>query len=279
LTDNRKKILLVKPTLPYPPDQGTKIVSYGLIRTLGREYDVTVLARIMSREEERLARELGKNCARVVTVYPPNLKSIFHRAAYKLWYKLLSSARRRSLKSLYDCQGVFVRAARKLAAESFDLVIVEYWQLFPMLSVFPKEKTVLLTHDIDMLVNRRSSLLERNLLKKIGKVRRWLLEQREEVYAYKNSGRILALTPRDAKAVKTIAKNDVWVDVLPVGFAAGSIEPDEVERDPCEILFMGNLRAGFNLDLLNFSFKRFIPTWTTYPVKRSPLREAICPNI
>lgn len=262
MNQKRKRLLLVKPILPFPPDQGTKVVSYDLIRTLSREYDVTVLARIVDREQAAMARELAKVCAGVVTVFPSNRKSIVHRVAFKLWYTLVSAVRRRSLKSLYDCPGTFVRRARKLASEPFDLVILEYWQLYPMLDVFPREKIVLLTHDVDMLVNRQSALLERRLFRKIGKVRRWILEQREETEAYRRVDRVLTLTERDAKAVRAIAKTGARVDVLPVGFdvesyAAGGVGAGENEvRDPHEVLFMGALHAAFNLDSLeHFVFK------------------------
>lgn len=259
MTTGKKRILLVKPIVPYPPDQGTKIVSFGLIRALAREYEVTVLARILNREDRVRADELEQSCARVVTVLPSNRKSIVHRAAYKLWYTLVSRVRRRSLKSLYDCPGAFVKAARRLATEDFDLVIVEYWQLYPMLEVFPREKTVLLTHDIDLLVNRQSSLLERNLLRKIGKVRKWLLEQKEEVYAYQHVDRVFALTARDAIAVSKIAKNDVPVDVLPVGFEVDPLPESAGARDSQEVLFMGVLSAGFNLDSLEYFCTKIYP--------------------
>lgn len=259
MTGKKKKILLVKPILPYPPDQGTKVVSFWLIRTLSLRYDVTVLARILNREDEAVADELRKHCSRVVTLFPSNRKSLLHRAAFKLWYTLVSRVRRRSLKSLYDCPGAFVNAARALAAEDFDLVVLEYWQLYPLLSVFPRDKTVLLTHDIDLLVNRQSSLLEKRLFQKIAKVRRWLQEQREEVYAYKNVNRVLALTPRDAKAVRTIAKTDLDVDVLPMGFDTGSFDAPGGRRGDKEVLFMGAMNAGFNQDALEHFVNKIYP--------------------
>lgn len=257
--NGKKKILLVKPVLPYPPDQGTKVVSYWLIRTLARVYDVTVLARIIDRKEAGLAEKLRESCARVVTVFPSSRKSFLHRVFFKFWYILVSWLKRRSMKSLYDCPGSFVKAARALAAESFDLVILEYWQLYPLLSVFPREKTVLLTHDIDLLVNRQSSLLEKRLFKKIGKVRRWLFEQREEINAYKSVDHVLALTPRDAKAVSTIAKTGVRVDVLPVGFDAGTFEAGDQGRNHREVLFMGAMQASFNVDALEYFANKIYP--------------------
>ena len=254
----RPRILLIKPVLPYPPNQGTKIVSFELIRALQSEFDVTVLARIQSPEEEALARELEVHCERVVTVLAPNRKSILHRVAYKGFYQAKSMLMRRSLKSQYDCPGTFIRAARELAKEDFDLVFVDYWQLYRMLPLFPPERCVLVTHDIDLLVNRQVSLLERNLMRKIQAVRRWILEQREEIEAYRTAGHVWALTEQDKLAVESI-RRDGSVDILPFGVDTDYFSPSGMQRNNGEILFLGHLKAPFNHDALTYFVQRIHP--------------------
>jgi len=106
-----KRILLAKPVLPYPPDQGTKVVSFGMIEALTASYDVTVLARLLDPGEDVHVRSLEKTGARVVTVLPANRTSVPARVAYKLAYGTRSVLTGRSLKSLYDCPGATVRAA------------------------------------------------------------------------------------------------------------------------------------------------------------------------
>ena len=208
----RPKILVIKPILPYPPNQGTRVASFAMIQALRQNYEVTVLARITSRDEEAAARELEKWCSRVVTVMAPNRRSLFHRFGFKIFYHIKSILLGRSLKSLYDCPGVFLSAARHLSGEHFDLVIVEYWQLARMMAYFPPERCVLLTHDIDMFVNRQVALLERNLARKISAVRRWLREQKEEIAAYRGSKRVWALTERDKAAIETLRPDECTVD-------------------------------------------------------------------
>jgi glycosyltransferase involved in cell wall biosynthesis len=261
----RPKILLIKPVLPYPPNQGTKVASFGLIHALQPHFDVTVLARITSRGEIREARELERWCARVVTVMAPSRKSILHRAAYKLLYQLESAVTRRSLKSLYDSPGPFLRAAQYLSKEHFDLVIIEYWQLYRMARYFPPERCVLLTHDIDMLVNRQATLLERSLPRKLALLRRWLLEQREEMTAYRSVRRIWALTGRDKAAVESLSQGRAEVDVLPVGVDTEFFAPSGMRRNPGEILFMGHLGASFNQDALEFFVRQVYPILSGTP--------------
>jgi glycosyltransferase involved in cell wall biosynthesis len=255
----RPKVLLIKPVLPYPPNQGTRVASFGLIRSLQPEFDVTVLARIISRDEIRAAHELERWCSRVVTVMAPNRKSIAHRVAYKVFYHVKSLVLRRSLKGLYDCPGVFLRAARDLSKERFDLVIVEYWQLRRMLRFFPADRCVLLTHDVDALVNERSAALERSPLRKLSEVRRWRVERSEETAAYRSFPRILTLTERDKKAVEELRQKPGVVEVLPVGVDVDRFAPRGSPRTPGEVLFLGHLGAAFNRDALEYFVQDVYP--------------------
>lgn len=258
-TVSRPRLLLIKQIVPYPPDQGTKVVTFDLIRALRDAFDVTVLARALDDADHRAARDLEEWCERVVAVTPANKRSIVHRAAFKVWYGLVSLATRRSLKSLYDCPGTLVGAARKLSRENFDVVLVEYWQLYPLLDLFPPERVVLLTHDVDLLVNRQSALLEKRLIEKVRKVRRWMLEQREEVRTYQRVGRILTLTERDAHAVRKLARDRAQVSVLPFGLDPERFAPPAGNTRRREVLFMGALHASFNADALDQFARSILP--------------------
>ncbi|MFH1755242.1 MAG: glycosyltransferase [Candidatus Latescibacterota bacterium] len=258
-SDKRQTVLLIKPVLPYPPDQGTKVLSFSLIQALEPHYNVTVLARILDRSEQTAAAELERSCERVITVLAPNRRSVFHRIFYRCLYYVKSNLLRRSKKMLYDCPGAFLQKARELAREDFDLVIIEYWQLQHMAAYFPDDRVILLTHDVDMLVNRQSALVERNLLKKIQRMRAWLLEQKEEIRAYQTFDKILTLTERDRDAVGKISGNRARVEVLPFGVAAGYDNERSLQRNGREVLFMGAMSASFNRDALDFFVRRIYP--------------------
>ncbi len=258
-TNQRPRILLIKPILPYPPDLGTKLLSFGLLRALKDHFDVTVLARILSREEESNVPELEKWCSRVVTVLAPNKRSIFHRIFFRIFYYLKTVFLKRSMKSLYDCPGAFLSAARRLSREDFDYIIIEYWQLWRMADLFPVDKMVLLTHDVEMLVNRQNALLERNLFLKMSAVQKWISEKREEVKAYRTFRRILTLTERDQTAVEGIAGGNASVHVLPFGLDPADYAAPENHKNSNEILFLGAMASSFNLDALRYFVRRIYP--------------------
>ena len=156
------------------------------------------------------------------------------------------------MKSLYDCPGAFVRAARALAQEHFDLVILEYWQLSPLLDVFAGKTTVLLTHDIDLVVNAQRAMLEESLFAKAAALRRWRTERREETRAYRAAKHIWALTGRDAEAARKLSGGKAGVSVLPFGLRETQFASQVGARDSREILFMGAMGASFNRDALSY---------------------------
>ena len=248
----RPKVLLVKPILPWPPSQGTRVVSAAIIEALLPEYDVTVLARILDASETRSVAELEAMGVRVVTVYPRNRRSFVARVAYRAAYSVRSVFTGRSLKSLYDCPGAVVRAARELAHEHFDLVILEYWQMHPLLRVFDRERTVLLTHDIDLIVNAQRAVLEEGLVAKAAALRRWHTERSEEVLAYRAARHVWALTARDAGAVQKLSNGAPSVDVMPFGLGEEQFAADIHARTSREILFLGAMGAAFNRDALAY---------------------------
>lgn len=251
MSGRRLKILLAKPVLPYPPDQGTKVVSFAIVEALAQAHDVTVLARILDPGEAVLARELETRGVRVVTVLPANRRHVVARVAFKVFYVARSLVFARSLKSQYDCPGAFVSAARALSrGGAFDLVILEYWQLHPLLDVFPRERTVLLTHDIDQFVNRDRARLEKNVFARAAALWRWWLERTEETSAYRHSLRVVALTTRDADAVRRISSGEARVAVLPFGLPATSFAATATARTSREVLFLGAMGAAFNRDAL-----------------------------
>jgi glycosyltransferase involved in cell wall biosynthesis len=258
-----KRILLVKPVLPYPPDQGTKVVSFGMIEALCASYDVTVLARLLERSEEVHVRSLEKTGARVVTVLPANRTSVVARIAYKAGYATRSVLTGRSLKSLYDCPGATIRAARALAREPFDWFIVEYWQMYPLLDVFPRARTALLTHDIDMLVSGERARFDRDLVSRAKALTTWRVEAREEKRAYQRAGRVWTLTQRDADTVAAVAGRKA--EVLPVGLGAEFFVDDPAPRDSREVLLMGAMHSPFNRDAIDHFVEDIHPALSSIP--------------
>jgi glycosyltransferase involved in cell wall biosynthesis len=231
----------------------------SLVRMLSGQFDVTVLARAKSKEDMENARELEAFCARVIPVMAPNRKSLFHKILYGMFYQLKSTIIRRSLKQIVDCPGALLREARALSNEPFDLVIVCFWQLHRALKLFPREKTVLVSFEIDLLINHQISLLERNLVKKLQAVRRWLMERPEELAAYRAANRVWVLTESDKDVVDRICRGRSSARVLPFGIDIDFHAPSGMQRNQGEVLFLGRLEEASSRDALEFFVRKIYP--------------------
>ena len=245
--------------MPYPPADASTAVLFALIRALRRDFDVTVLAGVLCERDFEQARELEGWCSRVVPVLAPHARSVFHRISYKIFYQLQSTLRKRSFRTLYGCPRTLYNAARRLSHEGFALVIVSHWHLYRMVELFSREKTVLVTHCIDLLVNREVSLLERNLVKKIQAVRRWLLERREELDAYQTSRYVWAVTEPDKKTVEAICRDSCSVKIIPFGVDTDFHAPSGMRRNRDELIFVGDTRTAVNRDALEYFAHKIYP--------------------
>ena len=255
----RPKVLLITPIVPLPLDQGPRETLHSLLGSLDGRFDVTVLTLTSSSSEQEHARELEQHCDRVIPVVAPVAKSTFHRLVYRAFYRIKSTVLRRSLKQIYDCPGALIQAAGVLSSENFDAIVVAYWQLYRVMKLFPAERTVLLTFDIDMLMNHQISLLERQLIKKIQAVRKWLMERPEEIAAYRSASHIWTLTEQDKGVVEKICRDRCPVHVLPFSIDEDFFAPSGMNRDHGEVLFAGWFDDPSNRDALEFFVRKVYP--------------------
>jgi len=83
------RIVIVKPIIPWPPTQGTRRVTMGLLRALAPAHEVTLVAPSLDRADIESAAWLEKELGiRVITTLAPNRKSIFHRIFYRAAFGL-----------------------------------------------------------------------------------------------------------------------------------------------------------------------------------------------
>lgn len=253
------RILVISPIVPNPPDRGARVITLSLLDALRVGFDVTLLTRVTSAREMGDALALLDRCRRVIPVMAPERKSFLHKIFYSFLYNLTSIFRRRSRKQFYSCPRALIQVARELRDESFDVVLVSSWQMYEPLAFFPNDKIILLTQGIDWKANRKMSLLERNLMKKIQAVRKWLLEQPEELRAYRSARHVWTLTEPDRAVVQVVCRDGCSVDIMPLGLDIDFYAPSGMQRNRGEILFLGHLDEPANVDGLEFFARKVYP--------------------
>jgi glycosyltransferase involved in cell wall biosynthesis len=250
------RIIIVKPVLPYPPNQGTKRVTLALLKALAAEHDVTLLAPLLDPGEEAAARELERvTGCRVITVLAPNRKSVWHRAWYKVLFAARSLFQGHSPRALYACPEGLMRAGAALTrSAAADLVILEYWYTYPWLDRVRGARTVLLAHDAEFLVNRLAEQSGGG-----GERRVWAdREARREIEACRSVDEIWTLTDADADALAGASgvPRERFV-TLPYGVDVPALELPPGGGDA--VVFFGAFAADFNRDALQFLLERVWP--------------------
>jgi len=127
----RMRILFLTPQLPYPPQQGTAVRNYGLMRGLSERHQISLLSfcetgQMLTRET---AGPLLTLCRNIETVPAPPPRSPRRRAWDTFTQRLPDMALRLA-------SPVFVeRLAAWLAHESFDVVHIEGIEMAPYLEL------------------------------------------------------------------------------------------------------------------------------------------------
>jgi len=116
----KKRILFLTPQFPYPPNQGTTIRNYNLIRRVARYHDVD-LCTFATTEEMETWRDtpVAQFCRRVYMVPMPGPRSLWAR----LWSTLFSPWPDMALRLASSAMHDRVRAL--LAENAYDVVQVE----------------------------------------------------------------------------------------------------------------------------------------------------------
>ena len=251
------RILVVKPILPWPPNQGTKRVTVALLKALAG-HEVTLAAPLLSRSEEEAARDLERTTGcRVVTALAPNRRSFLHRAWYKAFYLVRSLVGQDPPRALYSSPPDLIRTARKLSTQQpFDLAIFEYWYTYPWFRNIAAERKVLLAHDAEFSVNR---LAAGRGAAGTGRGRWQKIEQRREREACRSVDQVWTLTDADAEALASLSEMPRGHFVtMPYG-----VDTETLDLEPPgsgeEVLFFGAFLADFNQDALHYLLEAIWP--------------------
>lgn len=110
------KLLFITPQLPYPPQQGTTIRNYNIIKELGPRHEIHLLS--FGRVETLGGSPLNELCSRIEIMDPPK-RSNSRRAFETLASPFPDMARRLNSRALAD------KLADMLRTENYDVIQIE----------------------------------------------------------------------------------------------------------------------------------------------------------
>ena len=244
------KILMLTPYLPYPPSSGGQIRSYNLIKQLAKEHEITLCSLIKYEEERKYVEKLKPFCKEIYVFKraekPWTLNNILNTGFSFLPFLVIrnfSMEQKKFLKKL-------------LSKESFDIIHAETFYVYPHI---PKTQipVVLVDQTIEYQVyshfaNKSKYFFLRPLfLIDVAKIKFW------ETYYWKKSSRVIAVSERDGKVMRSLVKG-LKVTVVPNG-VGDDLMVDVPLHFKKTILFMGNYAWLQNIEAAQILAREVFP--------------------
>ena len=245
-----RRILILTPQLPYPPQQGTSLRNYHILRGLAERNEVTLLS-FLEREqsvEPAFAGPLLALCDQVVTV-PAPLRNARTRLRWLL------TTRQPDLAQRLASDAFAHKLQRLLRAFAFDVVHVEGLELAPYLATIrqlaPGALLLFDNHNAETELQRRAARAD------LRRVRRWpvafysLIQavrlRRFERMACREADIVTAVSAKDAGLLEALANRPVAV--VPNCIDVAQYRPDSrIPPFEYDLVFSGKMDYRPNID-------------------------------
>lgn len=252
----KPRILLLTPQLPFPPEQGTSLRNYNILRGLLRRYSVTLLSFTADQPSQEALNRLS-GCEAVITVPAPKrtLVSRLTRMATDrrpdMAHRLQSSAFNEKLADLLR-KGSGVEKCGEMA---FDVVQVEGIELSFALeivrSLSPSSKIIFDDHNVEYELQRRAYLADRSSPGRwpaaiYSRVQAARLREYERQICNR-ADHVVAVSENDGRLLRELGIR------APVSVIPNSIDLEEYtsEEEPAEqfdLVFIGKMDYRPNID-------------------------------
>src|SRR3569623_428032 len=162
----KPKLLFLGQTLPYPPDSGTAIRSYNVLRLLARDYEVTALCFYRRATTPDLAGSLAGLRAITPDVELFRIEQEYHRGRM-ISDHAQSVLTRRAYTAFAYRSAAFMRALRtRLARERFSIAHVDSLDLGDYLPLLTGVPIVAGHHNVESALLRRRAESESGIMRR-----------------------------------------------------------------------------------------------------------------
>ncbi len=257
------KLLILTPQLPYPPQQGTTIRNFNIIKHLAPRHAITLVS-FGTPTELANAEPLRPLCQRIV-IAPYPARSLAQRA----WTTLTSRQPDMALRLKSD--KLHATVARVLREEPFDIVQVEGIEMARYVtnlkSQKPKSKLVFDEHNAEYVLQRTAFESDVRAPKRwhgaLYSLIQWQKLERYERAICQRADHIVACSDTDADFIKTLLDSKSKITVIPNGVDTNHFVPsDEVCAKPLAevaMVFAGKMDFRPNIDAMTWFAADILP--------------------
>lgn len=254
------KILFVTPFLPSPPRFGGQRRLDGLMRSLAKHHEVSVISFTATDEFKQMSLAATRDYCKDVWVFP-DMEFVDRRKKRLLQARSLISLH--SFEHLLVARRVeFARQLQQLVDSGrFDIVQVEFVQMAALQFRLPaarRFRTVLDEHNIEFDIVKRTANAAVSPLRRLYSSVDYRKLKREEVTAWRRFDGVSVTSERDASILSELEPR-TRVSVVPNGVDIDLFRPSTRQPDADSLLFFGAMNYYPNQDGLSYFVERIFP--------------------
>ncbi len=255
------RIVVAIPFSPWPVRRGTDRLIMNLLAGLSSRHEVSLVTMALGRDELSRLHEIEGPRIRVVAMLAPHRRG----PARRVWRKVRNTAlellrgipAQVSYAAPDDYLDLVAGTARGIGA---DIVLANYWHLYRLPDRLDRGMPVLVTHDVDFLVNVDRSSFTSEGIRRTSAARRTRALERVERTAYERYDTILTVTGADAEILgRDPSMKGKRIATLPLALDLSEFDPAAYSRESDRVLFIGTFHADFNLDAYRFFVTEVVP--------------------
>lgn len=252
------KILFITQFLPYYPDTGGKIKTWGILKILSKKHQVFLVSFVDKKEDLVYEKKLREICFGVKTFVQPIITQAHRDLKIKAFLSLFSLKPFRAFKHYSKEMEEFIRKISK--KQSFDVIYVDHDVMIQYLGAVSTQNKALVIydeHNISSLAAWRNFLIEKNPIDRLA----YLLETTKwyfyEQKYFSHFNHIFAISPVDRKRLIKRGIISKKITFLPIPIKTKPI----FKFNPKEknILFIGLMSWKPNEDGFWWFYKKIFP--------------------
>jgi polysaccharide biosynthesis protein PslH len=243
------KILFLSPVFPYPPIGGGTIRIFTFLDYLSRTNQVDLLTFYHSAEELKNLSILGSRCRKIVPVC--DIESRYAEISGKIKNMILLNPYGKNKKFQNE-------ADRLLACEKYDLIHIEKFFLYPYVEKIKDIPVVIDTWATGLGGAYKEFKYERNILIKMRKLIQFMKFIKYDRKVYKEISKIIVVSEEGKSLLEKKNKN-LKICVIPQGVDHNYFSPLSGFREPCSLVFTGDMSFFPNVDAVHYFYDKIYP--------------------
>ena len=246
------KILFLSSWFPYPPDNGSKIRIYNLLRGLARSHEITLLTFSRESDFEKHLPTLQEICRKVEVARWKEFNPTSFRAI-----SALVNPKPRSIVGTFSLQMERLVRQELVPGHDYDLVIAS--QLTMTAYLHNLGEIPVLIEEIELAIIRDQMLNATSSLERFRKKLTWLKTSRYVAHILKQAKVCTVVSENEKRILSEIAPTYRSIEMLPNCLDYDEYQNIQSNPEPATLIFTGALTYAANLDALTYFVREIFP--------------------